>query len=183
MGGSQHYLKSENENPPTGGPAPRNSRGRKAQSRPAESGGCIPRKRRCIVEGWCWCLVSPPTMKHGRLSIFGCARNVYKLNSRQPAGKIYPHEIGIQKTHPKHRKLDSQATLSHRARGRATDGLRPKAWQPRASRRDHDPGRLSPRSAGIGGLRPAMATDRALRGSPPRSPGEEWNPQHPPNPR
>ena len=26
--------------------------------------------------------------------------------------------------HPKHRKLDSQATLSHRARGRTPDGLR-----------------------------------------------------------
>src|SRR5262245_36767322 len=36
----------------------------------------------------------------------------------------YPHEIDIQKTHTKHRKLDSQATLSHQARGRAPDGLR-----------------------------------------------------------
>src|SRR5215813_9430831 len=53
---------------------------------------------------------------------------VYKLNSRQPAGKVYPHEIGIQETHTKHRKLDSQTTLSHRARGRAPDGLRPQAW-------------------------------------------------------
>src|SRR5262245_30971577 len=55
-------------------------------------------------------------------------KKAYNLNSRQPAGKVYPHEIGIQKTQTKHRKLDSQATLSHRARGRAPDGLRPQAW-------------------------------------------------------
>ena len=42
--------------------------------------------------------------------------------------------------------------------------------------------RLSPRPAGLGGLRPAMAADRAIRGPPPRSPGEEWNPQRAPNP-
>src|SRR5262245_1251830 len=76
------------------------------------------------------------------------------------AGKIYPHEIDIQKTHTKHRKLDSQAALSHRARGRAPDGLRAQVRPLWASRRDHDPGRLSPRSAGLGGLRPAMAADR-----------------------
>src|SRR5262245_24104145 len=74
--------------PPTGGPAPRNSRGRKAQSRPAESGGCIPRKRRCIVEGWCWCLVSPPTMKHGRLSIFDCARKPISHTVWQPQARF-----------------------------------------------------------------------------------------------
>src|SRR5215467_8575249 len=100
------------------------------------------------------------------LSFENCAKNVYKLNSRLTAGKIYPHEIGIQKTHPKHRKLDSQATLSHRARGRAADALRAQARPLWASRRDHDPGRLSPRSAGLGGLRPAMAADRAIRRSP-----------------
>src|SRR6516165_10068425 len=96
--------------------------------------------------------------------------------------KVYPHEIDIQETHTKHRKLDSQATLSHRARGRAPDGLRPQVRPLWASRRDHDPGRLSPRSAGLRGLRPAMASDRTLRGPPARSPGEEWNPQCAPNP-
>src|SRR6516162_8626555 len=98
-------------------------------------------------------------------------------------GQIYRDETEIQKTHAKHRKLDSQATLSHRARGRAADGLRPQVRPLRASRRDHDPGRLSPRSAGLGGLRPAMAADRTVRGPLARSPGEEWNPQRPPNPR
>src|SRR6516165_5176069 len=111
-----------------------------------------------------------------------CSIKVYKLNSRQPAGKVYPHEIGIQKTHTKHRKLDSQTALSHRARGRATDGPCPQAWPLRASRRDHDPGGLPPRSTGLRGVRPAMAADRVLRGPPARSPGEEWNPQRPPNP-
>src|SRR5262249_1483098 len=33
------------------------------------------------------------------------------------------------------------------------------AWPLRASRRDHDPGRLSARPASLGGLRPAMAAD------------------------
>src|SRR5262249_31169083 len=35
----------------------------------------------------------------------------------------------------------------------------------RASGRDHDPGRLSARPASLGGLRPAMAADRAIRGT------------------
>jgi type 1 fimbriae regulatory protein FimE len=37
-----------------------------------------------------------------------CARKVYNLYSRRRAGRIYPHEIDIQETHTKHRKLDSQ---------------------------------------------------------------------------
>src|SRR5262249_46537514 len=105
-----------------------------------------------------------------------CAKKVYKLHSRRRADRVYPHEIDIQEMHPKHRKLDSQAAIPHPTRDRAADGLRPKAWPLRASRRDHDPGRLSPRSAGLGGLRPAMAADRTVRGPLARSPGEEWNP-------
>src|SRR5215472_11402445 len=97
------------------------------------------------------------------------------------AGKVYPHEIDIQETHPKHRKLDSQAALPHPTRDRPANGLRPQAWPLWASRRDHDPGGLPPWPARLGGLRPAMAADRAIRGPPPRSPGEEWNPQRPPN--
>ena len=91
-------------------------------------------------------------------------RFVYKLNSRCLAGKVYPHEIGFQETRTNHRKLDSQAALSHRARGRAVDGLRTQAWPLRASRRNDDPGRLSARPASLRGLRPAMAADRAIRG-------------------
>src|SRR6516225_11715917 len=97
--------------------------------------------------------------------LFNYAKKACNLYSRRRAGKVYPHEIDIQETHTKHRKLDSQATLSHRARDRAPDGLRAQVRPLRASRRDRDPGRLSPRSAGVGGLRPAMATDRAVRGS------------------
>src|SRR6516225_3232972 len=44
-------------------------------------------------------------------------------------------------------------------------------------------GRLSPRSAGLGGLRPAMAADRALRGPPARSPRQERDSQRAPDPR
>jgi len=36
-----------------------------------------------------------------------CARKTYKLNSPCLAGKVYPHEIGVQKTRTNHRKLDS----------------------------------------------------------------------------
>jgi hypothetical protein len=32
------------------------------------------------------------------------------------AGKVYPHEIDIQETQPKHRKLDSQAARAQQAR-------------------------------------------------------------------
>src|SRR5262245_42391506 len=59
----------------------------------------------------------------------------------------------------------------------------PKAWPLRPSRCDHDPGGLSTRSAGLGSLRPAMAADRAVRGPPARSPGEEWDSQRAPDPR
>ena len=107
----------------------------------------------------------------------------YKLNSRATAGKVYPHEIGIQETHTKHRKLDSQTTLSHRARGRAPDGLRAQAWPLRASRRDHDPGCLSPRSASLRGVRPAMAADRIIRGSPACAPRQERDCQRASDPR
>ena len=69
-------------------------------------------------------------------SLYDCAKNAHHLYSKRRAGKVYPHEIGIQKTRTKHRKLDSQATLSHRARNRAADGLRPQAWPLRAPRRD-----------------------------------------------
>src|SRR6516164_3102283 len=86
-----------------------------------------------------------------------------KLVTRRQGRAFYPDEIEIQGPHSDHRKLDSQATLSHRARGRAPDGLRPKAWPLWASRRDHDPGGLSTRSAGLRGVRPAMAADRAVR--------------------
>src|SRR5262249_22195508 len=51
--------------------------------------------------------------------VYDCAKKAYKLNSPATAGKVYPDEIGIQETHTKHRKLDSQTTLSHGARGRA----------------------------------------------------------------
>ena len=39
---------------------------------------------------------------------FDCSIKEYKLYSRRRAGKVFPHEIDIQETHPKHRKLDSQ---------------------------------------------------------------------------
>src|SRR6516165_7802098 len=72
--------------------------------------------------------------------------NAFKLNSRQPAGKVYPREINIKETHTKHHKLDSQATLSHRARGRPADGLRaqvrPLSRPPRPSwqlQAEHEP--------------------------------------------
>src|SRR6516164_9477185 len=71
-------------------------------------------------------------------------------------GKVYPHEIDIQETHTKHRKLDSQTALPHPTRDRPANGLRPQAWPLWASRRDHDPGGLSTRSAGLRGARPAM---------------------------
>src|SRR5215831_324717 len=117
-----------------------------------------------------------------RPSLYDCAKKEYNLYSRRRAGRVYPHEIDIQETHPKHRKLDSQATIPHPTRDRAADGLRPKAWPLRASGCDHDPGRLPPWPAGVGGLRPAMATDRAVRGPPPRSSGQERDSECAPNP-
>src|SRR5215472_6554089 len=87
-------------------------------------------------------------------ALYDCAKNTCNVYSRRRAGKVFPHEIDIQETHPKHRKLDSQAALPHPTRDRPADGLRPKAWPLRPSRRDHDAGRLPPWPAGVGGLRP-----------------------------
>src|SRR6516165_1661387 len=48
-----------------------------------------------------------------RSSPYDCAINVYNIYSRRREGEVYPHEIDIQETHTKHRKLDSQAALPH----------------------------------------------------------------------
>ena len=45
------------------------------------------------------------------LLLYDCAKKVYNIYSRRRAGKVFPHEIDIQETHPKHRKLDSQAAM------------------------------------------------------------------------
>src|SRR5262249_13108816 len=116
-------------------------------------------------------------------SRFDCARKAYNLVTRRREGTFYPDEIEIQEAHSKHRRLDSQAALPPPTRDRAADRLRPKTWPLWASRRDHDPGRLSPRSAGLGGLRPAMAADRTVRGPPARSPRQERDLQRAPDPR
>ena len=49
-------------------------------------------------------------------SLYDYAKNVFNLYSMRRAGKVYPHEIDIQETQPKHRKLDSQAALPHPTR-------------------------------------------------------------------
>jgi hypothetical protein len=46
-------------------------------------------------------------MKHSRLSILDCARNVYNLVTQRREGMFYPDEIEIEEAHSKHRKLDS----------------------------------------------------------------------------
>src|SRR5262249_19305351 len=120
---------------------------------------------------------------HAAFFPFDCTRNVYKLITRPRGETFYPDEIDIQETHPKHRKLDSQAALPHPMRDRAADGLCPQAWPLRASGCDHDPGRLPPWPAGVGGLRPAMAADRAVRGPLARSPCQEWDSQRAPDSR
>src|SRR5262249_51145729 len=130
-------------------------------------------------------LWQPPSVDHGALpaAALNCAKKGHKLNSRCLASKVYPHEIDIQETRTNHRKLDSQATLSHRARGCPAGGPCSEAWSLRASRRDNDSGLLPPRPAGLRGLRPAMAADRAIRGPPARSPGQERHSQRTSDPR
>src|SRR5262245_51203844 len=65
------------------------------------------------------------TVHAGRSSLCDYAKNVYSLYSRRRAGRVYPHEIDIRETHPKHRKLDSQAA--------STRSGTPK-WRPTGSR-------------------------------------------------
>src|SRR5262249_22527938 len=98
---------------------------------------------------------------------------MYNLYSRRRADKVFPHEIDIQETHTKHRKLDSQAALPHPTRDRAADGLRPQAWPLRASRRNHDPCRLSARPASLGGWGPARGADGVSRRPPARAPRQK----------
>src|SRR5262245_42957757 len=81
-----------------------------------------------------------------------CARKAYNLITGRREATFCPDEIEIQEAHSNHRKLDSQAALPHPTRDRAADGSRSQVWPLRPSRRDHDPGRLSPRPAGLGGL-------------------------------
>src|SRR6516225_3544916 len=96
--------------------------------------------------------ISRPLHKRGRKSVrarllalcaesasadVDCAENVLNLVTRRRGGTFYPDETDIQETHPKHRKLDSQATLSHRARGRAPAGLRPIPRAQMPPRRGH----------------------------------------------
>src|SRR5262245_13090965 len=83
----------------------------------------------------------------GRAGNFGvdCSRNVYNPYSRRRAGKVFPHEIDIQETDPKHRKLDSQAALPHPTRDRAADGLGQKAWTLRTTGWDYESGVLHTR--------------------------------------
>src|SRR5262249_25602372 len=57
-----------------------------------------------------------------RSSLYDCAKNAHDLYSRRRAGKVYPHETDIQETHPKHRKLDSQAAPSHPTRSARKHG-------------------------------------------------------------
>src|SRR6516162_562877 len=80
------------------------------------------------------------SMRRSSLSTMQERRITYTVGG---AGRVYPYEIDIQETHTNHRKLDSQATLPHATRDRAADGLCPKAWSLRPSRRDHDPGGLA----------------------------------------
>src|SRR6516164_3254205 len=124
-----------------------------------------------------------PSFQFALMVRFDCSINMYKLVTRPRGGTFYPDEIDIQETYTKHRKLDSQAALPHRARDRAADGPCPQAWPLRPSRCDHDPRRLSPWSTGLGGVRPAVAADRAIRGSPARSPRQKRYSQRTSNPR
>src|SRR5262249_17649856 len=80
---------------------------------------------------------------------FSNLQEMYNLHSSRRENEVYPHEIDIQETQPKHRKLDSEAALPHPTRDRAADGLRPQVWPLWASRCDHDPGGLSAWSAGL----------------------------------
>src|SRR5215467_5470008 len=67
-----------------------------------------------------------------------CSIKAYKVYSRRRAGRVYPHEIDIQETHTKHRKLDSQAALPHPTRDRPADGLRPHACGFKLANDGHD---------------------------------------------
>src|SRR5262249_23897698 len=54
--------------------------------------------------------------------LYDYAKKVHKLGTQQRGGGFYRDEIKIKESHSNHRKLDSHATLSHRARDRAADG-------------------------------------------------------------
>ena len=60
----------------------------------------------------------------------------HKLVTQCTAEASYYDEISIQEPRTNHRKLDSQ-TVSHRARGRAADGLRSQLWSLRPPGRLH----------------------------------------------
>src|SRR5262249_46968074 len=69
-------------------------------------------------------------------SPFDCARKALNFVTRPRARGLYCDEIDVPELRTKHPKFDSQTALPHRARDRATDGLRPQVWPLRASRCD-----------------------------------------------
>jgi len=50
-----------------------------------------------------------PLFQFALIVRFDCSINAHNLYSMRRAGKVYPHEVDIQETHPGHRKLDSQS--------------------------------------------------------------------------
>ena len=100
---------------------------------------------------------------------------MYNLYSMRRAGKVFPHEIDIQETHPKHLNLTvKRRYLTEREVERLMDCARKHG---RYGHRDATmilvAYRHGLRASEV--LRPAMATDRAVRGPPPRSPRKKWD--------
>src|SRR5262245_31291167 len=65
--------------------------------------------------------------------------------------KVHRRGLMLVKSTSK-KRTPSIVKLTVKRRYRTADGLRPQAWPLRASRRDHDPGRLRPWPAGLRGL-------------------------------
>ena len=116
------------------------------------------------------------------LSLYDCAKKVYDIYSVRRAGKVYPHETDIQETHPSIVNLTvKRRYLTQREIERLMDCARKHG---RYGHRDATMILVAYRH----GLRASEVCDLQwqqieLSEGPARSPGEEWNPQRPPNPR
>ena len=119
------------------------------------------------------------------ITVHAAATTVQKRGIIYAVGDAQARFIRIKSASKKRSPTIVNLTVKRRylTERRAADGLCPQAGPLRATRRNHDPCRLSPRSASLGGLRPAMATDRAIRRPPARSPRQKQDLQRASNPR
>src|SRR5262245_19766518 len=114
--------------------------------------------------------------------LYDCAKNVFNSYSRRRAGEVIRMKSTSKRRTPSIVNLTvKRRYLTHREIERLMDCARKHC---RYGHRDATMILVAYRHGlALGGLRPAMAADRALREPPPRSPRQKWDSQRTSDPR